>query len=116
MGDHTKEFVLFNVTFAEWVEVLQVLLEAKPIDSSQPLNIAEYPMDVVWNPPCSSAPFELLLSLCHVIEVERPGVIEEIHISNFFSIFRSIHLAYNSKLLLVEQEIIGSQHLPELFG
>ena len=96
---------------------MEVFLIAQPIHLSELANFFEDVFDTLGNLPwgaCSSS--ELLLCLGHIVEIEWSGVIEEVKITNFLPILRSIDLAYHPKLFLTHQEVAGRKYLPELFG
>ena len=119
LEDNTSELVLLDITLPEWVEILEVLSEAKSVQLSHLAKFKKDLFDVLRDGlrlPSSS--LDLVLNNGHIGKIVRLSVLEELQVQHlaFVLVIRGVQFADGLVLFLLEVEAEGSQHLPKLFG
>ena len=117
LEDNSSELVLLDVALSEWVEILEVLSEAKSVQLGHLAKFKKDFFDVLRDGlrlPGSS--FDLVLNNGHIGKIVRLSVLEELQVQHlaFVLVIRGVQFADGLVLFLLEVEAEGSQHLPEL--
>lgn len=115
--NNTPELVFLASSFIERVEVFEVLFISNTVNFGCFSYLFQYLLHIFRNQTSSSGSLPRnVLNHCHVGEIIRFGVIEEIQVPNFLPIFADIIFANCFILFCCDFKSEGCQHLPKLFG
>ena len=117
LEDNASELVLLDITLPEWVEILEVLSEAKPVQLGHLAKLKKDFFDVLRDSLSLPSPsLDLVLYNGHIAKIVRLGVLEELQVQHlaFILVIRGVQFADGPVLFLLEVEAKGSQHLPKL--